>query len=73
MKWTRTRPRKEGRYGFRGFGTVKIVTIAFHSEAVNDPWRVCTTNFNEYGTALCLFQEKDCEWSDCPIPLPDEN
>ena len=48
MKWTRTRPRKEGRYWFRGFGTVKIVTIAIDSPFLG---RAFFTKITDYLTA----------------------
>ena len=70
MKCTRKKPSVEGRYWFRAWGKTKIVTIAHHPDAEIDAWRVCVEHFNEYGTAMALFPEKECEWSDAPIPMP---
>jgi len=72
MKWTRKKPTKPGRYWFRGWGKTKVVVIAHHTDAEIDAWRVCAVEFNEYGTALSLFPENECEWSDRAIPEPTE-
>jgi len=72
MKWTRKKPTIPGHYWFRGYGRTNIVVIAFHPSAPVAELRVCVSHAGEYGTAISLYLEKDCEWSDTPVQQPAE-